>query len=67
VTAIPKDLRPIVKVCRRQGLSIAFTTKNHLQILRDGQIIATHGGSPSDHRAIKNFRADLRRAGVIGL
>lgn len=64
---IPRDLRPVFKVIREQGFEISFTTKGHIQVHRNGRRVASIGGSPSDPRSIKNFRAELRRAGATGI
>lgn len=56
-----KDLRKIVKALEEQGFEVATTSKGHLMVLRNGEVIATFSGTPSDWRSIRN---SLSRRGV---
>ena len=48
-----------------QGWRYEESAKGHVRLLSpDGKTIIGHSGTPSDHRAGKNFRARLKRAGV---
>jgi len=58
-----KDIRKIVKGLRKQGFEVTETTKGHLMVTRDGVLIATFSGTPSDYRAMRNALAPLKRAG----
>lgn len=65
VASIPKELRPLVKLAKRQGWSTEHTRRGHLVFVgpRGVHRIVT-GGTPSDRRAKKNLLADLRRCGL---
>lgn len=58
-----KDLRKIVKALEEQGFEVATTSKGHLMVLRNGEVIATFSGTPSDWRSIRNSLSRLKRAG----
>jgi hypothetical protein len=58
-----KDLAKIVKALEAQGFTTRVTTKGHVTVYRDGVLVATFSGSPSDWRAMRNALAPLRRAG----
>lgn len=62
-----RDLKEIRTVAKRAGWSVNVTGGGHLRFcpppsLR-GPCIFT-GSTPSDHRAIANLRARLRKAGL---
>ena len=58
-----KDLRKIVKALEAQGFEVGTTSKGHVIVTRDGDLIATFSGSASDWRSIRNGLAPLKRAG----
>jgi len=58
-----KDLRDIVKGLEAQGFEVRTTSKQHLVVTRDGELIATFSGTASDWRSIRNTLAPLKRAG----
>lgn len=60
-----KALRPIIKKARKQGWKVDLTKSGHVRFKppTSGQSIIT-AGTASDHRSLKNLRADLRRAGL---
>lgn len=58
-----KDLRKIVKALEAQGFETNLTKKGHVQVRRDGRVVAVFGGTPSDSRSWANSLADARRAG----
>ncbi|MBF6332465.1 type II toxin-antitoxin system HicA family toxin [Nocardia transvalensis] len=58
-----KDLRKIVRELARQGFDVAATKRGHLQVTKNGQVIATMPGTPSDPRAWRNALAPVKRAG----
>ena len=55
----------VVKKLKRAGLTCAHGRGGHIAILdaRTGARVGTAGSTPSDGRAWKNLRADLRRQG----
>ncbi len=58
-----KELRAIVKALEAQGFAVKMTKRQHIVVTRDGELIATFSGTPSDWRSIRNALAPLRRAG----
>lgn len=58
-----KDLRKIVKALEAQGFEVTVTKRQHVLVTRDGKMIATFSGTPSDWRSIRNGLAYLKRAG----
>lgn len=58
-----KDLRPIVKALKAQGFDVEVTSRGHVMVTRDGELIATFSGTSSDWRSIRNGLAPLKRAG----
>lgn len=56
--------RELSRLARRYGFTVRRTRNAHYQFLSGDQVVATTGGSPSDHRALRNLRADLRRAKI---
>lgn len=66
MAGIHKDLRPLVKELRKRGYTIAQTRGNHYGVYAaSGTLLQVFAATASDHRAIKNLRADLRRKGMI--
>jgi hypothetical protein len=58
------DYKKILKEVKRAGWSVT-PGKRHLEIRNpEGRRVATCASTPSDRRAVLNFRADLRRAGL---
>lgn len=66
MTQIPKEYKKMLKVAEKQGFSWGMTKGCHVQV-RDpeGRVVAGTGGTPGDKRAMLNFRAELRRGGVV--
>lgn len=58
-----KELKQIAKALEAQGFDIRVSRKGHLVVSRDGRIVATFSGTPSDYRSMRNSIADARRAG----
>lgn len=58
-----KDMKRIVKAAEQQGFSVVLSTKGHPVFSRAGRVVATGSGTASDHRALANVIAQLRRAG----
>jgi predicted RNA binding protein YcfA (HicA-like mRNA interferase family) len=62
VPAIAEILQELVEV---HGWRVVRTKSSHWQCYSpDGKTIVWHSSTPSDYRATKNFKAELRRAGV---
>lgn len=58
-----KDIRCLIKALQQQGFEIRTTKRGHHLISKDGVIVASLAGTPSDYRSIRNSLAALRRAG----
>ena len=58
-----KDLKKIDKALNAQGFETRLTKKGHLQVRRDGRVVAIFAGTPSDGRSRRNSLAQARRAG----
>ena len=58
-----KDMRKNIRALEDQGFEVAVTTRQHIVVTRDGQMIATFSGTASDWRSIRNGLAPLKRAG----
>lgn len=67
---IPKGMDRETRRLVRKALDAGWTLKHrkrtaHVQLLApDGSGIVTVASTPSDHRGLKNTRADLRRHGL---
>jgi predicted RNA binding protein YcfA (HicA-like mRNA interferase family) len=63
---VHKDLRPLVKQLKKNGYTVAQTRGNHYGVYApDGKLLQVIAGTTSDHRSMKNLKADLRRKGMI--
>lgn len=60
------DLNKVIEAAKRQGWRVDRTKKQHWRFLSPdrNQPPIIFSGTPSDHRAIKNLVARLRRAGL---
>lgn len=59
-----KELKEIVKAAEKQGWRVKTLKSGHLMFFApDGVNKTTTGGTPSDHRAVNNLLAELRRYG----
>ncbi|KJF19397.1 hypothetical protein [Rhodococcus sp. AD45] len=58
-----KNHRELMKGLHKAGFMTKYTTKRHLLVLLDGQVITCFAGTPSDHRSWRNSMAPLRRLG----
>lgn len=61
------NARKVVEFARELGFRVSKTKNNHLRFDRPGQPPVFFSWSPSDHRAIKNGYAKLRRASQVSL
>jgi predicted RNA binding protein YcfA (HicA-like mRNA interferase family) len=62
--SVKKELKEIVKSAEKQGWRVKKTKKGHLMFYApDGINKLTTGSTPSEHRAINNLLASLRRYG----
>ena len=57
------DLDQLIRKLRRDGYSVTRGRKNHWQVRdKGGRLLAATSSTPSDHRSLRNFRGQLRRA-----
>jgi hypothetical protein len=59
-----KDLKKLIKAAARAGWRVEKRRKHFRWFAPDGVSQATTSATTSDHRALKNIRGDLRRAGL---
>lgn len=62
---VGKEWRPLVDDLRRAGCTLERTGSGHIRVTKDGAMVTVIPATSSDHRAIKNARALLRRKGVL--
>jgi len=60
-----KEWRSLIQELRKAGCTFEQTGSGHVRVIKDGVTVATLPGTSSDHRAVKNARAALRRQGVL--
>jgi hypothetical protein len=66
LAGLPTDVRIVLAQAKANGFDVRRTGGGHIQVCdAEGTPLATTGSTPSDHRAVRNFRAQLRRAGVL--
>lgn len=60
-----KDMKALLRQARRQGFTITYNHRGHQRVRNPatGQR-AVVSATPSDGRAVRNARADLRRIGL---
>ena len=58
---MPKDLRQFLRSIEDEGWNWHFRRSGHLRLDGpNGEVVFT-GGTPTDKRAVKNLRSDMRR------
>lgn len=62
---IHKDWKPLVRELRRAGYKVKPGSNHHRILNKNGKFVAPLATTPSDHRALKNQRAQLRRNGIL--
>lgn len=62
-----KDVRQMVKRCKRAGFTVERGRGQHLIVAYQGRRVATMPISPSDWRWQKNLISDVRKATGIDL
>lgn len=58
-----KDSKKLVEQLDLQGFECRITRRGHIQVRRDGQVVAVMAGTPSDRRSWLNTLSDLKRVG----
>jgi hypothetical protein len=61
---VKKDMRALLAQAEDAGCEVKPTRNGHVQIKVPGGGIVIAASTASDHRTIKNTRAELRRAGL---
>lgn len=63
-TGVDREVRKIAKLAEKAGWTVSFTKGHHIKFTSpEGKPIFA-SGTPGDHRATKNLKSDLRRAGL---
>lgn len=62
---LPKDQEGLFKLAKAQGWRIDRTTGGHWRLESPQKQVVITSGTPSDFRAVKNFRGQLKRAGLF--
>ena len=60
-----RELGELILLAQSQGWVITKRTNNHLKWVAPSGFVYFSSVTPSDGRAIKNIKSDLRRAGLI--
>lgn len=60
-----KEERDLAKRAEEQGFEVRRTSKGHSMVKKDGRPVTTISGTSSDRRALKNAKAQLKRAGFV--
>lgn len=63
---LPKDQEGLFKLARARGWRIDRTTSGHWRLESPQKRVVITSGTASDFRAVKNFRMNLKRAGLVG-
>ena len=58
-----KNMKAILKAAESNGCTVVATRNGHYKIMVKGGGIVHTSGTPSDHRALRNTIAQIRRAG----
>jgi hypothetical protein len=61
---LPRDSEKLLRLCRDQGWEIGYTTGGSLRLRSPHGKIVFWGKNVGDVRAVRNFRANLSRAGL---
>ena len=59
-----KEIKLIVKELKSVGYEVKLN-KGHYKILQNNKTILSFAGTPSDSRAIKNIRSDIRKRKIL--
>lgn len=59
-----KTQRALARLCEKQGFRVKVTRNGWVVYGKDGSTTVGFHRTPSDHRAERNLRADLKRMGV---
>lgn len=60
---VTNKTRELLEKLERQGFEVTRTKKNHYKVSKDGRLVATLPGTPSDWRSLRNCVAVLKKAG----
>lgn len=61
MASLRRDVESLVSVlCRDHGCSAKLTGKGHWRVTRQGHAPVTLSRTPSDQRALRNMRRDVR-------
>lgn len=63
VITVANETRELLGKLEKQGFEVIRTKKNHYKVFKDGQLVTTLPGTPSDWRSLRNCVAVLKKAG----
>jgi hypothetical protein len=63
VASLNSEMKAIVKGLAQQGCVIKDTAKGWMVYCPNGEMVSMHK-TPSDHRALRNARSRIKRAGL---
>lgn len=61
---LPRDTKSLIELAKQQGWEHSKTTGGHHRLVSPTGNIVGMSGTPSDYRSVKNFRMQLKRAGL---
>lgn len=64
VQELPRETKSLVDLAKEQGWEHSRTSGGHHRLVSPLGRIVMMSGTPSDYRAVKNFRAQLKRSGL---
>lgn len=53
--------RPLIRWARSLGCEVERARSGHYKVKLDGRLVAVMASTPSDHRSMKNAKAQIRR------
>lgn len=63
--SLPRDVKSLIRLAKEQGWEYSRTSGGHHRLISPEGFVVTQSGTPSDANALWNFRADLKRGGLL--
>lgn len=60
---LANEIRGLLRDLERQGFDVERSKKSHYKVFKDGRLVATLPGTPSDRRSLRNCIAVLKKHG----
>jgi hypothetical protein len=57
-----RDLQKLITYAQARGWTVTKTASGHIRLRHPSGALIYTGSTPSDHRAVRNAAADVRRA-----